>query len=551
MMRKGISYAIITTCIFCAITSLLLSTHFVTGVSTTNVTVQNRHILVNNEPFIIRGVGYAPIPIGIDPEATTPYGDYYTADYSSIYDRDLLLLKQMGANSIRLWGWNNNADHADFLNKAYNNGIYVVVTYWMNSTCDISSASGRTAIKSDFRHMVEVNKNYPAILMWAIGNELDAPWMYGSRQDDLFSLINEMAQQAHLEEGSNAHPVTTPLSDTNLINTISSYDSVLPNLDIWSIQVYRGGSFGNIFNEYSIVSSKPLAILEYGIDAYDNSHPNEYELIGTPYQAVYAASLWNEIASNTNICIGGSIMAYSDEWWKGKYGTPVDYDPAYHSASGYVNLHHPDGFANEEWWGIMRTVKDGANPDVMQPREVYYALQSLWVNPTPTATPTPTPTPTPSPSPTPTPTATPTPTPTASPTPTPTPSAAPTPTPAPSIDPTTTTTPTPPQTQNPTPSPSPTATTTNTPTPSPTATPTPTPTPTATPTPTPTQSLTVTPKPETNPSATPSTTTPTPTPDSTPTITPNIPEVSSWLAIIPLIIIALFGGVMLRYRKST
>jgi hypothetical protein len=425
-MRKNISL-IIFLLVLLVLTSAFLRIQNSRETSTTQVIIQNRQILVNNEPFTIRGVGYSPTPIGIDPETTPPYGDYYTVDYSAIYDRDLPLLRQMGTNTIRLWGWNNNANHTDFMNKAYSNGIYVIVTYWMNSTSDITSASGRASIESDFRHMVEVNKNYPAVLMWVIGNELDAPWMYGSHQDDLFSLINEMAQQAHLEEGANAHPVTSPMSDTNLINTISKYDSLLSNLDVWSIQVYRGNSFGSIFSDYSNVSSKPLAILEYGIDAYDNNHANEYEKIGTPYQALYAASLWNEIAANSKICIGGSIMAYSDEWWKGKYGTPVDNDPSYHSASGYVNLAHPDGFANEEWWGIMRTVKNGSNLDTMQPRGVYYTLQSLWTNPIPSPTPSPTSTliPTPSQNPTPTPTATLTPSP--SPTPTPTPSLIPTP----------------------------------------------------------------------------------------------------------------------------
>ncbi len=34
----------------------------------TNVAVKGRQILVNGNPFFIKGVGYSPIPIGVNPE---------------------------------------------------------------------------------------------------------------------------------------------------------------------------------------------------------------------------------------------------------------------------------------------------------------------------------------------------------------------------------------------------------------------------------------------------------------------------------------------------
>lgn len=52
-----------------------------------DVAVNGRQISVNGNPFTIKGVGYAPTPIGDDPETGPPYGDYFTPDYSSIYDR--------------------------------------------------------------------------------------------------------------------------------------------------------------------------------------------------------------------------------------------------------------------------------------------------------------------------------------------------------------------------------------------------------------------------------------------------------------------------------
>src|SRR5690606_33050437 len=97
--------------------------------------------------------------------------------------------------------WNNTADHFDFLNKAFNNGvdpIYVIAGYWINPGLDIdpqSPTNVRGQLKSDFRAMVATHKNHPSILMWSIGSDLNASSMYGSNLNNLFSLINDMAAE--------------------------------------------------------------------------------------------------------------------------------------------------------------------------------------------------------------------------------------------------------------------------------------------------------------------------------------------------------------------
>jgi hypothetical protein len=356
--------------------------------ASTVISIQNRQVFVNGAPFLIRGVGYAPSPIGQDPETMSPNGDYFTPDYSAIFNRDLPFLRGMGANTVRLWGWKYNADHTAFLDAAYNQGsrpIYVIISYWVNASLDLTNSTIRKQIINEFTQMVALHKNHPAVLMWMIGNELNAPWMYGN-SDDLFSLINEMALAAHIEEGIHSHPVTTPLADINLINTFQQRDAQMTNLDVWSVQLYRGSSFGSFFNDYLTASTKPFVITEFGIDAFDDIHGDEYEKIGPPYQALYAQSLWKEIEEHSSVCSGGSIMAYTDEWWKGKHGQNdvghlncPETDPSFHSTCGYSSASHPDGYANEEWWGVMRTVKNGNISDSLQPRAVYYALQSIWV----------------------------------------------------------------------------------------------------------------------------------------------------------------------------
>ena len=357
-----------------------------------NIATSGRQLTMNSAPFLVKGVVYSPVPIGADPETMPPYGDYFTSDYSNIYSRDLPLLRQMGANAVSISSWGGSADHRDFLDKAYNAGtdsIYVIAGFWINPGQDIDPASAnnvRGQIKANFRRMVATHKNHPAILMWAIGNNLNDSSLYGGDLNNLFSLIDEMAAEAHAEEGAGFHPVTAALTDSALISTISTYNSAVPSLDLWGVNVYRGNSFGTLFSDYQAVSSKPLAVLEYGIDSFDDVNGDEYEKIGTPYQATYAAALWNEIQSNANVCVGGIIMEYSDEWWQGKYSTDSacqDNDPAVHSDCGQAMASSPDGYDNAEWWGIMRPRLNTSGADIMEPRAVYYTLRNLWTGVTP------------------------------------------------------------------------------------------------------------------------------------------------------------------------
>lgn len=371
MKRKALDYLKTKNCAFCCVilAGLVLFSYGNAAPSKTVVKVEGRQILVNGTPFTIKGVGYSPTPIGETPESP-PY-DYLD---SLIYSRDLPLLKEMHCNTIRLWGWDNNKEHTDFLDAAYNSGIYVIVGFWIDYRySDLSDSATREKYKDDFENLVVSYKDNNAVLMWCVGNEVG--WFY---QDinDWFSLLDTLAQIAHEIEGGNFHPVTTAhlvistASESVYMKTlgqIDTFESQFNNIDVWGINIYPGISFGNFFKDYAKISKKPLWISEYGIDAFDIRDATEYE----ETQAIWDVRQWDEIAENNNICSGGTIMAYLDEWWKAG-------DPNTHDLGGYSTSAHPDSFSNEEWWGIMRTVDNGSEPDIMEPRAVYDTLKARW-----------------------------------------------------------------------------------------------------------------------------------------------------------------------------
>lgn len=75
---------------------------------------------------------------------------------------------------------------------------------------------------------------------------------------------------------------------------------------------------------------------------------------------------------DSQICIGSTLMAYSDEWWKA--GEPNSHDPG-----GYPTDAHPDGYSNEEWWGIFRVAK-GSTIDILTKRTIFDTLKVIFGN---------------------------------------------------------------------------------------------------------------------------------------------------------------------------
>lgn len=377
--------------------------------ATTTVTIDGRTILVNGSPFTTKGVCYHPNPIGTTVDEY-PYGDYFTADYSDIYERDIPYLEDLGANAIRLFGWDASAnarmtagqpvvredhlffaadqraaqvcnmdmraDHSDFLNQLYDAGVYVVAGLWYDPS-QACSESYQATFQQDFLEMVDAYQDNPAILMWVAGNEVT--FFNSGCMDGWYEFVNETAAAAHALEGENYHPVGTvilaydTISSSLGIGEIEDYNAQVPELDVWLVNLYpfldgmSAPYMQEFFDDYESASTKPLLISEYGVDAFDNGAGS----VDEETQSDYVMMLYDNIDTEP-ICSGGFIFEYSDEWWKG--GSPLSHD-----GGGYSTNAQPDGYANEEWWGMMEVSTDPyGGVDIMEPRQVYYDLQAEW-----------------------------------------------------------------------------------------------------------------------------------------------------------------------------
>jgi hypothetical protein len=135
-------------------------------------------------------------------------------------------------------------------------------------------------------------------------------------------------------------------------------------VDIWGHNAYAPYDYHCYFWYYDKITAKPLIVTEYGADAYDKNCSCENQAA----QAEWVVHEWGQIEEN---CLGGTVMAYSDEWWKCGF-------PDSNEECGYDTYVQPDGFSHEEWYGIMSLENNGSSEDIMHPREVYCALQQAF-----------------------------------------------------------------------------------------------------------------------------------------------------------------------------
>lgn len=415
-----------------------------------NVKVIGRQLMTDFDgdgqytPYLIKGVGYSSNPWGRFPDdwgyATYPADPRNNnssfpnniLDDTAILDQDFSLIQSMHGNTIRLWGGQDSSDPLQpgrfptkmtqrTLDKAEQYGLKVIAGFWMPHPGDWDCTNGglgprvynfnplfsyanpadRAAIKQKFRVYVRQFKNHPAILFWNIGNEENLHLRDVAHAQQFYSLVNEMALEAHLEEGRAFHPVAAVSGDVGYIGQAGiADDASLPNLDIWGMNIYRGQSFGNLFTTYAALSVKPLWSAEFGEDAWhSNSFTNPdqgYEDQNTQALTVYL--LWQEIQANyqsaNQVNIGGTVMAFSDEWWQPSpwlcglnnrmcneqqnyFGQgPTDFSCP-RNGSQIWTPPSADRFFNAEWWGIFARVKNPSQPthDTMVPRVAYYALK--------------------------------------------------------------------------------------------------------------------------------------------------------------------------------
>jgi len=289
-----------------------------------SVSISERHILVNNKPYLIKGICYHPVPKGRSKR-----------NFNNL-TQDLALMQEAGINTIRVYEpiYDNNV-----LDDIDNAGIKIIIGfgYDQKGVFDI-----KTGTCIDY---VNTYKNHPSILMWELGNEYNYhPEWFGGDIKNWYNAMNNMANLIHQNDLS--HPVTTAHGE--LPDALAL--SMSPSIDVWGMNVYRWDNPETIFSQWDTLSTKPMYLSEAGGDSYMTITKAGFEIgINEKAQAAANSNILDKIFENRAVCSGVTMFSFTDGLWKAGHPEKQDVGGWAPNSSGVPY----DGSPNEEFWGMV------------------------------------------------------------------------------------------------------------------------------------------------------------------------------------------------------
>jgi len=403
-MKKAIGIFCILATIFCLIATNAFAATPKGTASPAKIEIKSTKeggylLYVDEKPFLIKGVGYSPTPVG------KGYDYDFFSDPNKPWLVDGKLMKEAGINCVRIYSPGEDLEKVkEFVRSMYEKyGIYTLMSDWLGlwdyPRANYSDQAFKDMTMRRILKVAEALKDEEGFLLWILGNEnnytfsgkigfwtsaeiekIAEPRQKQIRKAEIYyTFINDLAKE--IKKIDSIHPVTLGNGEDGFLRVASG---ICKDIDALSIIIYRGKRFGNIFNNIRNSFDKPILLSEFGCDSY-NAH-KDFE--DQEVQSEFLLSQWEDLYSNTAFsgiengnALGGVVFEWSDEWWKYNEsyedGWPIHNKEAdwSHGAYYYDIMAKDNLNMNEEWFGIVglsEEITDGLNKRL--PKKSYYDL---------------------------------------------------------------------------------------------------------------------------------------------------------------------------------
>jgi len=355
-------------------------------------------LIVNGKDFIVNGMNWDYYPVGTN----YTYSLWNQSDdfIKQALDDEMSLLKNMGVNTIRVY----SGMPKKWIEYVYvTHGIYTMINHSFGRygvdlnggyvpNTEYSDPKVREFLLSEANKLATEYKDTKGLLLFLLGNENNYGLFWDGAETQnipvdqrqstkravaMYKLFNEAAVSMKKIDGG-AHPIAFCNGDLMFLDIINKE---CQDFDIFATNVYRGNSFGDLFEKVKKEYGKPVLFAEFGADAF-NAITNQEDQTSQSY---YLLNEWKEIYQNAaglgkaQNALGGFTFQFSDGWWK--YGQTSGLDIHDSNASwsngGYMrDYEQGQNNMNEEWFGIC--AKGPTNSKgfyELYPRSAYYVLK--------------------------------------------------------------------------------------------------------------------------------------------------------------------------------
>lgn len=239
-------------------------------------------LLVDNRPYFIKGA------VG--------------SDY-------LDKLKKYGGNSIR------TGSNIRVLDKASSLGLTVLVNLPVRAERDGMNYDDTAAVRMQHQKVMEIvvkTKDHPAVLMWALGNELD--FIQANVKDryniKVWDAVEALAKEIHHHDPN--HPVMTVVGSINE-EKIKDLVDRCPTLDLLGINEY--GDLGKIPEWLrKFAWKKPYAVTEWGPTGFwqvpKTAWKAPVEETSSMKASKYKERYEQTIAGDKEMCVGSYVFLW-------------------------------------------------------------------------------------------------------------------------------------------------------------------------------------------------------------------------------------------------
>lgn len=225
-------------------------------------------------------------------------------------ERAMASLAKAGGNTLRLWG----DDHlGEMLDKAQQHGLVIIAGIWLGQIrqgFDWSDAQSLITQRQHVRDVVLKHRDHPALLCWALGNEMEDP---EGRNGAVWTAINGLATM--VKQIDPAHPTMSVIAEIGG-QKVRTIHALCPEIDIVGINSYAGAT--SLRERYRKAGgTKPCILTEFGpagiwevgknsVGAYLEPSSTEKAVI---YRRVYESAVLGE----PKLCLGSCAFFWGQK----------------------------------------------------------------------------------------------------------------------------------------------------------------------------------------------------------------------------------------------